>query len=99
MSETAALARRHRLLGIDVGVRRCVLLPLGSSTQTTPSQKAIRSKKNMTLPIIPDGCSAAFELNLADRLEAVVRIEVTFLGKIDANSAQIFVKFDRVEFD
>jgi hypothetical protein len=34
------------------------LVPLGSSTQTTLSQKAIRSKKNMTLPVIPDGCSA-----------------------------------------
>ena len=53
----------------------------------------------MTLPIIPGGCSTAFELNLADRLEAVVGIEARFLGKIDANTTRIFVKFDRVEFD
>jgi hypothetical protein len=28
-------------------------VPLGSSTQTTLSQKAIRNRKNMTLPVIP----------------------------------------------
>jgi hypothetical protein len=33
----------------------------------------------MTLPIFPDGCSAAFETKLADRLEAVVGGEATFL--------------------
>ena len=53
----------------------------------------------MTLPIIPDGFSAAFELNLADRLEAVVGDEATFLGKIDANTTRIFVKFEKIEFD
>jgi len=28
-------------------------VPLGSSTQTTPNQKAIRNRKNMNLPVIP----------------------------------------------
>jgi hypothetical protein len=40
----------------------------------------------MTLPVIPDGCSAAFELTVADRLEAVVGIEARFLGKVDVNA-------------
>jgi hypothetical protein len=43
----------------------------------------------MTLPIIPDGFPTAFKLNLADRLEAVVGDEGTFLGKIDASFNQI----------
>jgi len=53
----------------------------------------------MTLPIIPDGFSTAFKLNLADRLEAVVGDEATFLGNIDANTMRILVKFDWIEFD
>jgi hypothetical protein len=57
-----------------------VLLPLGSSTQTTVNQNAMRSKKNMTLPIIPNGFSRRLELKLADRFEAVVGNEATFLG-------------------
>jgi hypothetical protein len=57
-----------------------VLLPPGSSTQTTVNQNAMRSKKNMTLPIIPNGFSRRLELKLADRFEAVVGNEATFLG-------------------
>jgi hypothetical protein len=39
-------------------------VPLGSSTQTTHSQNAIRRRKNMTLPVtIPGGRYAAFETN------------------------------------
>jgi hypothetical protein len=53
----------------------------------------------MTLPIIPDGFSAALNQTVPDRLEAVVRIEGMFLDKIDANATRIFVKFDNVEFD
>jgi hypothetical protein len=53
----------------------------------------------MTLPIIPGSCSAALELNLTDRLEAVVGNEAMFLGKIDANATRIFVKFEKIEFD
>jgi hypothetical protein len=34
----------------------------------------------MTLPIIPDSFPRRLELNLADRLEAVVGDEATFLG-------------------
>ena len=52
----------------------------------------------MTLPIIPDDFSAAFELNLADRPEAVVGDEARVLGKIDANMTRIFVKFEQFEF-
>jgi hypothetical protein len=52
----------------------------------------------MTLPIIPDGFFAALDRNLADRLEAVVGDEPTFLGKIDANMTRIFVKFEQFEF-
>jgi hypothetical protein len=52
----------------------------------------------MTLPIIPDGFCAAFELNLADRPEAVVGDKARVLGKIDANLTRIFVKFDKFEF-
>jgi hypothetical protein len=38
------------------------LVPLlGSSTQTTLNQNAIRNRKNMTLPIIPDGFFAALK--------------------------------------
>ena len=52
----------------------------------------------MTLPIIPDGLFAAFKLNLTDRPEAAVRDEARVLGKIDANTMRIFVKFDKLEF-
>jgi hypothetical protein len=52
----------------------------------------------MTLPIIPDDCSAAFEIKLADRLEAVVGNEAGFLGNIEANKTQFFLKFERIEF-
>jgi len=40
----------------------------------------------MILPIIPYGFSTAIKLNLADRLEAVVGGEATFLGNIYANT-------------
>jgi hypothetical protein len=53
----------------------------------------------MTLPIIPDSFSRRLELNLADRLEAVVGDEATFLGKIEANTTRIFIKFDKIDFD
>ena len=53
----------------------------------------------MTLPIIPDGFCAAFKLNLADRPEAVVGDKARVLGKIDANTMRIFVKFEQFEFD
>jgi len=53
----------------------------------------------MTLPIIPGGFFRCLELNLADRLEAVVGNEATFLGKIDANTPLIYVKFEMIEFD
>jgi hypothetical protein len=72
--------------------------PLGSSTQTTVNQNAIRNRKNMTLPIIPDGLCAAFKLNLADRPEAVVGDKARVLGKIDANMTRIFIKLDKFEF-
>jgi hypothetical protein len=52
----------------------------------------------MTLPIIPDGFLCRLKLNLADRLEAVVGDEATFLGKIDANAPLIFIKFEKIEF-
>ena len=38
-----------------------LLLPLGNSTQTTVSQNAIRNRKNMTLPIIPDSFPRCLE--------------------------------------
>jgi hypothetical protein len=47
----------------------------------------------MTLPIIPDGFWAAFELNLADGPEAVVGVVAMFLRKVDANLPRIRLKF------
>jgi len=61
---------------------------LGSSTQTTPNQNAIRNKKNMTLPIVPGGLNAAFELKLADGTEVVVGAIAMFLSKFDADLRQ-----------
>jgi hypothetical protein len=52
----------------------------------------------MTLPIIPDGFCAAFELNLADRPEAVVGDKARVLDKIDENVTRIFVKFEQFKF-
>ena len=52
----------------------------------------------MTLPIIPGSFFHRLELNLADRLEAVVGDEATFLGYIDANTPLIFIKFEKIEF-
>ena len=53
----------------------------------------------MTAPSIPGGFFHRLELNLADRLEAVVGDEATFLGNIDANTPLIFIKFEKIEFD
>ncbi|MEI9803912.1 MAG: hypothetical protein WDN48_04890 [Pseudolabrys sp.] len=46
----------------------------------------------------PDGFPTAFKINLADRLEAVVGDEGTFLGKIDANMPIIFIKMHKIDF-
>jgi hypothetical protein len=53
----------------------------------------------MTLPTFPDGFSTALKIKLAERLEAVVGYEATFLGNIDANATQILVKCDKIQFD
>jgi hypothetical protein len=53
----------------------------------------------MTLPISPTAFPPPLNQTVADRLEAVVRIDAMFLDKIDANATRIFVKFDNVEFD
>jgi hypothetical protein len=53
----------------------------------------------MTLPIIPDGFFAALDETVADRLEAVVGDEATFLGKIDANTTLILVKCEKSGFE
>jgi hypothetical protein len=53
----------------------------------------------MTLPTFPDGFPTALKIKLADRLEAVVGDEATFLGKIDANTTRMLVKCDKIEFD
>ena len=89
----------HRLFGIDIGVRRRRFRTAWQQHANDAHQNAMRSRKNMTLPTFPGSCSAAFEINLADRLEAAVRIEAMFLGKNDANETRIFVKFDKLEFD
>jgi hypothetical protein len=98
MSDTAALASVTACLGsiLASGDEDCI--PLGSKTQTTPNQKAIRNKKNMTSTRRPRRCSAAFEQTIADRLEAVVLNEKRFLSKIDENARRIFIKFDRIKF-
>ena len=53
----------------------------------------------MTPSTFPGGFSPALKINLAERLEAVVGDEATFLGKIDANTPLIYVKFEMIEFD
>jgi predicted lipoprotein with Yx(FWY)xxD motif len=49
-SDTAALARFMASLASILASGDVDFAPLGSSTQTTPSQKVIRNRKNMTLP-------------------------------------------------
>jgi len=46
----------------------------------------------------PHGFFAAFELNLADRPEAVVGDEAMFLGKIDANLPINCLKLEKIDF-
>jgi hypothetical protein len=53
----------------------------------------------MTPSTFPGGFSPALKINLAERLEAVVGAEATFLGNIDANATRILVKCRRIEFD
>jgi hypothetical protein len=48
---------------------------------------------------IPGSYSTAFELNLADRAEAVVGDDATFFDKIEANLPQFFFKCDKIECD
>jgi hypothetical protein len=53
----------------------------------------------MTLPTFPGGLPTTLKINLAERLEAVVGAEATFLGKVDANTTRILVKCEKIEFD
>src|SRR3974377_345267 len=97
-SDTAALASVTACLGsiLESGEVDCI--PLRKKTQTTPNQKAIRNKKNMTSTRRPRRCSAAFEQTIADRLEGVVLNEKRFFSKIEEKSGRLFIQFDRIKF-
>jgi hypothetical protein len=71
--------------------------PVGNSTRTTPSQNAIRNKKNMT-PTSPAGSIAAPERNLAGSLEGHVGGVTTFLSIIEQNTLQIFGQIEIILF-
>ena len=73
--------QRDGLRGIDLRIRRRRLCRRSSSsTQTTPSQNAIRKRKNMTLTRSnPRRLFAAFEQTVTDRPEAVVGNAARFL--------------------
>ena len=71
--------------------------PVGNSTSTTPSQKAIRNRKNM-IAASPAACVAAHARNLAATAESGVREAGTFLRIIEQNTSQIFTQFEKIEF-
>jgi hypothetical protein len=71
--------------------------PLGNSTNTTPSQNAIRNKKNMR-PASPAACLAAHARNLAGSFESDVREAGAFFPIIEQNTPKIFGQIDKIEF-
>jgi hypothetical protein len=70
--------------------------PFGSKTTTTLSQNAARNRNIMTLPFVRARLIffAAFDPNLADRLEKAVGNEPMFLPIFEANKPHIFGKFE-----
>jgi hypothetical protein len=73
----------------------CCADPLGKRTSTTPSQNAIRNKKNIR-PVSPAAWVAARPRNLAGSIESRVRSTGTFLSIIDENTPQIFVQLEKI---
>jgi hypothetical protein len=71
--------------------------PVGNSTSTTPSQNAIRNRKNIT-PTSPAGSIAARERNLAGSLEGHVGDAETFLSIIEQNTLRIFAQIEIILF-
>ena len=75
----------------------CEAEPLGKSTSTTPSQNAIRNRKNIRAAS-PAACVAAHARNLAGSVESDVREARTFFPIIEQNTPQIFAQFEKIEF-
>jgi hypothetical protein len=73
----------------------CCADPLGKRTSTTPSQNAIRNKKNIR-PVSPAAWVAARPRNLAGSIESRVRSTGTFLSIIDENTPQIFAQLEKI---
>src|ERR1700735_1216835 len=73
---------------------RCAV-PLGSRISTTPSQNAIRKRKNIR-PDSPAAAIAACPRNLAGSVESGVRSTAMFLPIIDENTPQIFEELDKI---
>jgi len=69
--------------------------PVGNSTSTTPSQNAIRNRKNIT-PTSPAAMSTAHGRNLAGSLEGHVGDAETFLSIIEQNTLQIFAQVEKI---
>ncbi len=71
--------------------------PVGNSTSTTPSQNAIRNRKNIT-PTSPAGSIAARERKLAGSIEGHVGDAETFLSIIEQNTLKIFAQIEIILF-
>jgi hypothetical protein len=68
--------------------------PLGNRTRTSPSQNAMRKRKNMT-PNSPAARPTAAE-RLAGSLEAGVAAPATLLSIFEENTPQIFEGLEKV---
>jgi hypothetical protein len=87
MSSTAALAADTASLAFTGIFGVGVELPLGSRTNTSPSQNVIFNRKRMREPQVPAAYSAAWSESLAGRPEIAVRIALQFLSRFNASSA------------
>src|SRR3569623_1244513 len=89
---------RHRCIGIDFRVRRlCTAARQEQADDAKPERHS--QQKEHDPPIYPRRIyPPALARNLADRLEAVVGLDVTIWLKHAANAMRIFRQFDMIEF-
>src|SRR6516162_2277230 len=73
----------------------CCEKPLSNRSSTTPSQNAIRNRKNMR-PISPAVQTTASACKLAGGVENDVRGSETFFPIIDENTPKIFIQFEEI---
>ena len=94
VAEAAEMAS-EALTSLTDGLRGAA--PVGNSTSTTPSQNAIRNRKNIT-PTSPAGSIAARERKLAGSIEGHVGDAETFLSIIEQNTLKIFAQIEIILF-